>query len=101
MTDESNKDFIDIFGEYVEEPIENKSDGYKKHKRLTKPSFKDQMYLARQRARAKLEAEQAAKPAPDLIKELDLNRTPLTLEELTKIKKDRYDNFYKRNKKDS
>ena len=59
------------------------------------------MYLARQRARAKLEAEQAAKPAPDLIKELDLNRTPLTLEELTKIKKDRYDNFYKRNKKDS
>jgi|TARA_B100001057_G_C22713553_1_gene896815 hypothetical protein len=101
MTDESNKDFIDIFGEYVEEPSEIKSDGYKKHKRLTKPSFKDQMYLARQRARAKLEAEQAAKPAPDLIKELDLNRTPLTLEELTKIKKDRYDNFYKRNKKDS
>ena len=47
MTDESNKDFIDIFGEYVEEPRENKSDGYNKHKRLTKPSFKDQMYLAR------------------------------------------------------
>ena len=60
MTDESNKDFIDIFGEYVEEPRENKSDGYNKHKRLTKPSFKDQMYLARQRARAKIEAEQAA-----------------------------------------